>query len=94
MQRYLVMCKDDAQWEEYLSKVKHSMLLSKTTRVEERQSSFILHYQRVPNEVFIKVTPTDQYALTLYWEHEKIWLCYEGEFILGDKLCGNSGYHM
>ena len=86
MNGYMVMCKDDLQWEEYLSKVKYSLLLSKTTTLEERPYSFILHYkscENTPQDVFMKVTPTNQAALTLRWYCEKIWLCAESEFNLG-----------
>lgn len=83
MKHYLVMCKDDAQWLDYL--IKHQVLTegSLITDMDDRHNSFILHDRAEDDAVYIKVTPNTINCNLLYHRlnSEQIWLCSEEEFV-------------
>lgn len=84
MKKYLVMCKDEQQWLDYL--IKHQVLTegSLITDMDDRHNSFILqdkHYQG--NVVYFKVTPSTINCMLPYHKlHSgRIWLCDKEEFV-------------
>ena len=83
MKHYLVFCKDDQQWDEYVRKIEDKTEQSLTLNLENRLNSFIIHRHYGESWVFIKSLPDtkhDKY-LTQIIQPEQIWLCTKEEFV-------------
>jgi hypothetical protein len=86
MNRYYVMCKDDEQWESFVTT--HSVCANTISMsIEIRDRSFILRNRLDNSEsVYIKVVPSDLSPFCIRWGFEKIWLCdkkeFEGEIVV------------
>lgn len=85
MKHYLVMCKDDQQWLDWTEMAEYGVSGSLVYTFEPRESSYILHDTRNPDDsmVYIKVTPqtVDNYIPSYLLFKEQIWLCDEEEFV-------------
>lgn len=81
MKRYLVMCKDEQQWLDYL--IKHQVLTegSLITDMDDRHISFILHDKSSDDVIYYKVTPSTLLCqIPLGRMFDRIWLCEKEEF--------------
>jgi hypothetical protein len=84
---YHTMCKDLAQWNDFVARMKGMADGSLLLKVEEREQSLIIHNAYVEAyTVYIRMLPNDDVIKTpLYSLHEKLWLCAESEFNLGES---------
>ena len=87
---YHTMCKDLAQWDDFVARMKDMAYGSLLLKVEEREQSLIIHNAYVDGyTVYIRVLPNDLIIKTpSYSLHEKLWLCAESEFNLEFNLGG------
>ena len=83
---YHTMCKDLAQWDDFVARMKDMADGSLLLKVEEREQSLIVHNAYVEAyTVYIRMLPNDDVIKTpLYSLNEKLWLCAESEFNLGE----------
>lgn len=86
MKHYLVFCKDDQQWVEYVTTMSDNVQHSKQYTIETRGVSFILHDNFNPDNgaVYFKITPfTVHLSVSAAYliGAEKIWLCTKEEFV-------------
>jgi hypothetical protein len=81
------MCKDLAQWDDFVARMKAMADGSLLLKVEEREQSLIIHNAYAEaSTVYIRVLPNDDIIKTpLYLSHEKLWLCAKSEFNLGGE---------
>ena len=87
---YHVMCKDLAQWNDFVARMKDMADGSLLLKVEEREQSLII-YNAYADDVtsYIKVLPNDDVTkMPIYLSHEKLWLCAKSEFNLELNLGG------
>jgi hypothetical protein len=78
------MCKDLAQWNDFVARIKGIADSSLLLNVEEREQSLITHNVYAEGcTVYIRMLPNDDVIKTpLYSLGEKIWVCAESEFNL------------
>lgn len=85
MKYYLIMCKDDAQWDEYVKTHEYILKDSLCLSLEVRESSTIIHNKLLPDGecVYIKITTqtVDNYVPSYLLFKEQIWLCEKEEFV-------------
>jgi hypothetical protein len=84
------MCKDLAQWYDFIARMKDMADGSLLLKVEEREQSLIIHNAYAEGyTVYIRVLPNDLIKAPLdLLLHEKLWLCAESEFNLELNLGG------
>jgi hypothetical protein len=77
MQRYLIMCRNDLQWESYVQAHRSCKEILSIT-IEEKENSFILRNLLDGSEaVYVKQTPACEAPNFYVKMAEKIWLCDE-----------------
>ena len=85
MKHYLIFCKDDQQWNEYVETHEYILKDSLCNSLEVRDNSMILHKKCgfESESVYIKVTPqtVDSYIPSCLLFKEQIWLCDKEEFV-------------
>ena len=81
MKHYLVMCKGDQQWIDYVTTMSDNIQHSKQYTMETRGVSFIVHDNFNPDNgaVYFKNTPEHKYLPRI--PTEQIWLCKKEDFV-------------
>lgn len=85
MKRYLVFCKDQKQWDDYVETYRVCLIGSLFNTFEKRDNSFIITDNLGNAQVFIKMIPCKDYRKTIPVGYgafcEKIWLTPKKEFV-------------
>lgn len=85
MNKYLVFCKDDQQWVDYVNRHEKLLCDSLAISLEVRDNSLIFHdvYNPEDGRIYIKITPqtVNTYVPIYLLFKEQIWLCDKGEFV-------------
>jgi len=85
MKHYLIFCKDDTQWNEYVDTHERILQDSLSINLEVRENSLIFHdvYHPEDGRIYIKITPAtvDTYIPSYLLFKEQVWLCEKEEFV-------------
>lgn len=85
MKRYLVMCKDNQQWSEYVRTHEVCIKQSNIFTIDIRDNSFIITDNHGEQYTYVKVIPESKYRdnLPTFYKvfAEKIWLCTKEEYL-------------
>ena len=85
MKRYLVFCKNQKQWDDYVETHMVCVKYSKIMEMYPKDNSFSIFDNYGNTSVYIKMIPSDEYIdtvpITYKLLSEKIWLCDKKEFV-------------
>lgn len=85
MKRYLVFCKDQKQWDNYVETHMVCVKYSNIMEMYPRDNSFSIIDNYRNTSVYVKMLPSEEYRdsipITYKLLSDKIWLCDENEFV-------------